>query len=159
RFAFERGVPKFRKAFSAYGLPAGQGDPAVAAQQIRQRPVAVREAILAALDEWVSLAGSPQFGIDEPHQAWLRAVLDASEPEAWVGKGGAAGGGSDRERCQAALEALARSADVQKVPAHALTCLSRRLRPPQAVELLRRAQAQYPDDFWINTELGLKLQE
>src|SRR5262249_6064468 len=28
RFAFERAVPKFRDAFRAYGLPAGQGDPA-----------------------------------------------------------------------------------------------------------------------------------
>ena len=31
------------------------------------------------------------------------------------------------------------------------------LRPPQAVALLRRAQQQYPADFWVNHNLGTLL--
>ena len=42
RFAVERAVPKFQKAFQAYGLPAGEGEPAAVAARIRQRPAAVR---------------------------------------------------------------------------------------------------------------------
>src|SRR5262249_27123462 len=56
RFAWERAVPKFQEAFRAYGLPAGEGEAKVAAEYIRQRPAAVREAIIAALDEWDDLA-------------------------------------------------------------------------------------------------------
>jgi hypothetical protein len=52
RFASERAVPKIREAFRAYGLPAGEGEPAEAAERIRQRPAAVQEVIVAALEEW-----------------------------------------------------------------------------------------------------------
>jgi hypothetical protein len=51
RFAPERAAPKFREAFRAYGLAAEEGEPKAAAERIRQRPAAVREAIFAALDE------------------------------------------------------------------------------------------------------------
>src|SRR5262249_34299803 len=52
RFAFERAVPLFREAFRAYGLPAGEGEPKAVTEQIRQRPAVIREAIVAALDDW-----------------------------------------------------------------------------------------------------------
>jgi serine/threonine-protein kinase len=169
RFAVERAVPRFRKAFAAYGLPAGQGEPRVAALRIRQRPAAVQEAILAALDEWDDLAGKPRLRIDEPHRKWLRAVLEAAEPDdAWTGKVRNARRETDPARRQAALEALAKSVDVEKVPIRALTRLlaaSGRpgggypLRPAQAVELLRRAQRRYPADFWVNEHLGQTLRE
>src|SRR5262249_4347865 len=45
RFAVERAVTKFRDAFRAYGLPPGAAEPGAAAERIRQRPPAVREAI------------------------------------------------------------------------------------------------------------------
>src|SRR5262249_3797487 len=84
RFASERAVPNFREAFRAYRLPAGQGEPKVAAERIRQRPAAVQQSILAALDEWDDLACNKSLKITEPHREWLRAVLEAAEPEdAW----------------------------------------------------------------------------
>jgi serine/threonine-protein kinase len=158
RFALERAVPLFREAFQAYGLPVGEGEPAAAAQRIRQRLPAVREAILSALDEWDDLAGNPRLRIAERHRAWLRAVLEAAEPDdAWGRKVRAARRETDPAKRQAALEALAESADVKKLPARALTRLARLLPLPRAVALLRRAQQQYPTDFWVNHNLGVAL--
>jgi serine/threonine-protein kinase len=81
RFALERAVPRFREAFRAYGLPAGEGEPAAAAARLRQRPRQLREAVSAALDEWLDLAADPQFQISEPHLDWLRALADAGSDE------------------------------------------------------------------------------
>jgi tetratricopeptide (TPR) repeat protein len=156
RFAMERAVPLLRKAFQAYGLPAGKGEPAVAAKRIRQRPAAVRAAIVAALDEWDDLAGNPIFRIEEPHRDWLRAVLEAAEPEdAWGRQVRAARAEKDNAKRRAALEKLATSADIARVPARALTRLAERLAPAPRVVLLRRAQAIYPSDFWVNHHLGM----
>src|SRR5579884_1739503 len=85
RFAYGRAVPKFREAFRAYGLPAGEGEAKAVAERIRQRPAAVREALVAALDEWTDLAGDRKYSIIEPHRKWLEAVLAATEPaEGWI---------------------------------------------------------------------------
>jgi serine/threonine-protein kinase len=168
RFASERAVPKFRAAFRAYGLPAGEGEAKAVAERIRQRPPAVREAILAALDEWDALAGAPKQPITEPHRKWLQAVLAAADPEdAWSRKVRAARAKKDPAQRRKALEKLAASVDVRKVPVRALTQLAnygkpadgRGLRPSQAAKLLRRAQRQYPADFWVNENLGMILQE
>jgi serine/threonine-protein kinase len=154
RFAGERAVPRFREAFQAYGLPAGQGEARAAAERIRQRPAAVQEAILVALDEWDDLAGG-----SEPHRDWLRAVHDAAQPvDAWQRQVRLARREKVPAKRQAALEALAKSADVAKSPARALTQLARLLPPTQSVALLRRAQQQYPADFWVNIYLGEVLQ-
>jgi tetratricopeptide (TPR) repeat protein len=158
RFAVERAVPLFQEAFRAYGLPAGEGKPAAAAGRIRQRPAAVREAIVAALDEWDDLAGNPIYGSTEPHREWLRAVLAAAEPDdAWGRKVRAARREPAAAKRQAALEALLASADFRNLPARSLTRLAVHLRPPQAAAALRRAWQQYPADFWVNLELGVEL--
>jgi serine/threonine-protein kinase len=158
RFASERAVPVFREAFRAYGMSAGEGDPRAVAGRIRQRPAAVREAIVAALDEWDDLAGSASLHIAEPHREWLQAVLGAIEPdEAWSRRVRAARAEKDEAKRRAALEKLAASADVTKIPARSLTGLADRLPPAPRAALLRRAQAQYPADFWVNQGLGLAL--
>jgi serine/threonine-protein kinase len=152
RFAVERAVPRFREAFRDYGLPAGQGEAKDAAARIRGRPAAVREALVAALDEWDDLAGDPG------HRQWLRAVLEAAESsDAWGRKVRAARAEKDEARRRAALEKLASSTNVAKVPAQALTRLARQLAPAAGVALRRRAQAQYPSDFWVNHDLGVAL--
>jgi serine/threonine-protein kinase len=158
RFAVERAVPKFREAFLAYGLSAG-GEAPAAAERIRQRPAAVRQTILVALDEWHYLAGRSEFGIHEPHRDWLRAVIEAAEPgDALRRQVRLARGEADPAKRQAALESLARSADLTQFPPRALTLLALSLPPAQAVDLLRRAQQQHPADFWVNGLLGQMLQ-
>jgi serine/threonine-protein kinase len=158
RFAWERAVSQFREALRAYGLPVGEGDPKAAAQRIRGRPAAVRDAIVAALDEWDELAGEPLSHITEPHRPWLQAVLAAAELDApWIQQMRAARTERDEARRRVALEKLAASMDVARVPARALTRLAWGLEPASGVALLRRAQRQYPADFWVNHELGLVL--
>jgi tetratricopeptide (TPR) repeat protein len=57
-----------------------------------------------------------------------------------------------------ALQAFAASADVRKLPPGTLHLLAIALRdaglPDRAVALLRQAQRQYPQNLWINDELG-----
>jgi serine/threonine-protein kinase len=163
RFADERAVPKFQKAFADYGLPAGQGEPAAVAARIRQRPAAIRDAIVAALDEWDALADEPKLAITEPHRDWLRAVLATAEPaEGWTLQFRSARVEKDENRRKMALEKLTPS-DVGTLPARALTRLARQLVKVEAhasaVRLLRRAHLQYPADFWVNQNLGNLLQK
>jgi serine/threonine-protein kinase len=160
RFARERAVPAFREAFRAYGLPAGEGGPNAAAERIRQRPAAVREAIVAALDEWHVLAGDRTLQITEPHREWLQAVLTAIEPDdAWSRQARAARGEKDTAKRRAVLAKLAASADLANVPAPALIGLAVQLDPVASVEFLRRAQRYHPADFWVNYTLGIALHE
>jgi serine/threonine-protein kinase len=154
-FDFARAVPRFREAFADYGLPAGGGDPKAAAERIRRRSEAVQQAIVAALDEWVDLAGKPKNGIIEPHSEWLQAVLARVEPDdAWGQQIRAARVQADRTKARAALVKLASSADVTKVPARALTRLAEHLELQAKVELLRRAQRHHPADFWVSWDLA-----
>jgi tetratricopeptide (TPR) repeat protein len=160
-FTRERAVPLFREALRSYGLPVGEAEPAAVAERIRQRPAAVREALLAALDDWTDLAVDPRYRVAEPHLDWLRRVVAAAEPEGWGKELRAALAEKDEGRRRAALERLARGADVRKLPARALTRLASRLTDAgagrTAVRLLRRAHRQYPADFWINQLLGQAL--
>jgi superkiller protein 3 len=158
RFAVERAIPQFRKAFRAYGLPVGVGDPAVAAARLRRRPLAVRQAVSAVVEEWLDLATENPDRVREPHRDWLRALA------AEVGGGGipelrAACQERDLNRRRAALERLAEAADARQWPPRALVHLARRLHAAvataTAVQLLRRAWRQHPADFWVNEELGL----
>jgi serine/threonine-protein kinase len=163
RFANERAVPLFREAFAAYGLAAGEGEPAATAARLRQRPEAVRQAAAAALQEWADLVANPKLELVEPHLDWLRAVVTATEPDqGWTRELRAALAEKDLAKCRAALEKLAREADLEKVPVSTLTRLAARLQvlqaPASAVALLRRAQQGYPADFWVNHHLGLALQ-
>jgi serine/threonine-protein kinase len=157
RLAVERGVPLIRESLRAYGLRAGEEDPKAAAAWIRGRPTAVREAIVAALDEWDALASDPRLHITEPHRRWLQAVLAAAEPPAWNQQVGAARAEPDEARRRAALEKLVASADLTRVPARSLIRLAWILEPASSVALLRRAQRQYPADFWVNVHLGMAL--
>jgi serine/threonine protein kinase/tetratricopeptide (TPR) repeat protein len=162
RFAEGRALPLYREALRAYGLAADQLAVAEAAARIRQRPAAVQEALATALDEWISLAENPRLQVGEPHLNWLRAVAAAINPEAWATEYRAALAEKDQARRRAVLGKLAESADLQRLPAHALYRLASRLShlgdEASAVRLLRRAQQRYPGDFWVNLALGSALQ-
>jgi serine/threonine-protein kinase len=160
RFARERAVPLFRAALRAYGMPAGVGEVGAAAARLDARPAAVREAVLVALDEWITLAEDPRLKVEEPHRGWLQAVLATAEPGGWEKDLREAVAEEEPARRRAALEKLA-ALDVQRLPARAVTRLAKRLEAMQgrvaAVDLLRRASRQYPGDFWVNHSLGLAL--
>jgi serine/threonine-protein kinase len=159
RFATERAVPMFREAFRLYGLVAGEVEPVAAAERIRQRPAAVREAIIIALDEWDALVDNAALAINEPHRAWLQAVVQAAEPdESLTQKFRAARKEEDEAKRRTALEKLASADDVAKMPVRGLLRLASRLERVQsesrAEELMRLAQERDPGDFWANHLLG-----
>jgi serine/threonine protein kinase/tetratricopeptide (TPR) repeat protein len=158
RFAEERVAPAFRTAFRAYGLAVGEGEPAAAAARLRQRPPQVRQAVRAALDEWLALAAHPEADIREPHLDWLRALAGAVPDEEGAAEFRAILQEKNLGKRRAALEKLAASAGVLELPPHILLRLAKSLLSVEsltsAVQLLRRAREQHQGDFWLNHELG-----
>jgi tetratricopeptide (TPR) repeat protein len=125
---------------------------------LRERPAAAREAVVAALDEWIVLVEHFRPRIDEPHLDWLRAVQAAAEPGEWGRQVRAAASGPEP---RAALVKLAGTIDVERWPRWALQMLVQRLKAHNAraavVALLRRAQVRHAGVFWINNDLGVLL--
>jgi eukaryotic-like serine/threonine-protein kinase len=162
RFAREHAVPRFRDAFRSYGIPAGERAPDEVAKQLNELDAPVREAILIAVDEWILLAEDSTLKVKEPHLDWLRSLLDEGEPEGWTKEVRKAAVGDANPAVpwgppQGTLKELAENAKVDQIPPHALTRLVVRLMKGEqagnrisALKLLRRAQIQYPNDFWIN---------
>jgi serine/threonine protein kinase/tetratricopeptide (TPR) repeat protein len=161
RFTFERALPLYREGLRAYGLSVGEPPAAEAAAWIQARPAAVREALVAALDEWIVLAEGPRRQVPEPHLDWLRAVVEAADPDGWGKVYRTALAEKDEAQRRAALEQLAGTIDVRQLPAQLLSTLAWRLQKAgagaSAVGLLRRAQEAYPGDFMINQRLGMAL--
>jgi serine/threonine-protein kinase len=163
RYRLERGLPLYRDTLRAYGLPAGEVEAGEAAARIEAAPAAVREALLAALDEWIALAEEPGSQVEEPHLEWLRAVQATADSGGWGKQVREAAAEKDMSKRRKALERLAETADPERLPARALTRLAERLQQNQAetsaLNLLRRAQVQHPADFWVNHMLGNALKQ
>jgi len=128
-----------------------------------KRPPQVREAVAAALEEWIATADHPDSQVREPHLDWLRALLAAWPDRGATLKIVAAGQGKDPGQRLAALEKLAAEADVRQLPPetlrHLAACLRAARSTSKALHLLRRARQQYPADFWLNLYLGASLRE
>jgi serine/threonine protein kinase/Flp pilus assembly protein TadD len=161
RFAPERAIPQYREALRAYGLPVGEGDPAAAAARLRRRPLEVRQAVGAAVGEWLDLAMGRKDQVREPYLDWLLALATAELDVEGIPELRAALQEPDPTRQRAALGRLAEAADVRRSPPRSLTRLAWRLQfaeaTTSAVQLLRRAWRQHPADFWVNEDLGLLL--
>jgi serine/threonine-protein kinase len=134
-------------AKAGFGRP-GDDSVAVAA---RVRDSAVREEIVAALDDWASITPDPA------RRAWLLAVARGADPDPAL----------DRLRQPElwqdgpALTRLVREVPVEELSPQLLTALGRVLGKTggEAAPLLRAAQARYPQDFWLNYELGWALRQ
>jgi tetratricopeptide (TPR) repeat protein len=151
-FALERSLPKYRQTFADYGLRPTATTPAEAAALLRRRP-AVRDTVVAGLDDWLAVARLEKAA----EVGWLERVLAAADPDDWRQRLRAAVGRRD----QKALEDLAREVKVATPPPQALVLLGRALQhhgsPESALLLLRRAQDDYPGDFWVTHDLGRAL--
>ncbi len=107
---------------------------------------AVREVLVAALDDWASCAADPA------RRAWLMAVARQADPEPW----------RDRLRDPAAwhdaatLARLAAEPAAARQPSPLLAALGLRLLDLGAdpEQLLRAAQERQPGDFWVNFALA-----
>jgi tetratricopeptide (TPR) repeat protein len=138
------GERKYAAAFAGAGFDWEGED--VTALAARVQDSAVREEIVAALDDWASLTP------DGAHQERLMAVARAADPDRW----------RDRLRQpllwrdRGALTKLADEAKEAELAPQLATALGRVLRNGggNAVPLLAAAQARFPQDFWISFELA-----
>jgi tetratricopeptide (TPR) repeat protein len=111
----------------------------------------VRDEIVAALDDWAGITEDPA------RREWLLMVARGADPhpirdrlrqpELWM----------DGRQLTRLVEGL----HVEELTPQLLTVLARALRATRgdAVPLLSSAQAHYPNDFWLNFELGEALHE
>jgi tetratricopeptide (TPR) repeat protein len=147
---FERvGEPLYEEAFATAGLGRpGDDSEAVAA---RVRGSAVSAEIVAALDDWASITA------DQARRAWLLAVARAADPH------------PSRDRLRQPelwpdgprLTKLVKHLQADELSPQLAAALGRVLRQNggEAVPLLSTAQARFPQDFWLNFELGWALYE
>jgi serine/threonine-protein kinase len=133
----------FRK--SQLGQPGEDVDTVAA----RVRNSAVKEQLVAALDDWAWITGKRQ------RRAWLLAVARQADPDPWRDRFRDPGLWRDR----AALERLARQARVEQLSPQLVRVLGLvlRSRGADALPLLMAAQRRLPQDFWFNFQLGIEL--
>jgi hypothetical protein len=135
----------YQEAFREYGIAIGEIEPDAAAQRLRGCPQRVRTAIVTALDDWGQLAG--KAGTEQ--QEWLGKLVRAVDADPWRNRLRDALLRTDRK----ALEKLAASADALVQPSATLLLLAEGLLRSgdraSALTLLRRAQRQHPEEFWI----------
>jgi tetratricopeptide (TPR) repeat protein len=126
------------------GLGEVGDDPEAVAARVRA--AAVREQLVAALDDWAWVSQDAGRG------QWVLGVARRVDPDPWRDRFRDPALWEDR----AALERLAWEAQVEALSPQLLTTLGRILkqRGVDAVPLLAAAQARYPNDFWLNFGLG-----
>jgi serine/threonine-protein kinase len=137
---------EYQTAFRKAGLGEVLDPPAPVAAAARTS--AVREALMAALDDWALCT------TDKNRRNWLLEVARQADADA-------AQGWSERIRDPAAWESRAVLSDLaQNVPADRsvslLLALGERLKAlgGDATPLLKRIQKEHPADFWANLVLG-----
>jgi tetratricopeptide (TPR) repeat protein len=141
---FQGSEREYAAAFEQAGLAREGEEPGEVGARVRVS--AVRTEIVAALDDWAGLTQ------DNTRRAWLMAVARVADPD------------PDRNRLRQPelwqdREALLREAQrplTTPLSSHLAVALFRTLekRSVDVVPLLRAAQAQQPDDFWLNFVLG-----
>jgi tetratricopeptide (TPR) repeat protein len=137
--------------YAAVFREAGLGQPGDKLKAVvdRIRDSAIRDQLVAALDNWALIVGRG------PRRAWLLAVARQADPDPWRDRFRQPTVWQDR----AALERLARKAKVVELSPHILGTLGMVMSShgADAVPLLRTAQACHPDDFWLTFWSGIAL--
>jgi eukaryotic-like serine/threonine-protein kinase len=151
-FDSARNDPAYAQAFREYGIDVTALDAEEAAERIRARTIPVE--LAAALDDWAMVS---RIGNRDNERRHLIAVARLADPDPWRHRLRDAAQQGDRK----ALEELAASDQTDRMSAQTLYLLVQALPRAGAIEqqltLLRKAQQRHPDDFWINTSLGVCL--
>lgn len=150
RFDRAGAEPLYFEALAQSGLGWPNDESGVVATRVRRSPV--RTEIIAALHDWASVTS------DHTRQKWILAIAAEADPdtrddrlhrpELWQG-------GPE-------LPKLTQELRIEELSPQLLTALCRvmgRTEPASALPLLRAAQAKFPDDFWLNFELGSVLDQ
>jgi serine/threonine-protein kinase len=145
---------RYRQAFKDFGLDVDALDPEQVAQRIGDSTI--KRQLVAALDDWLlANAGANRAG----GGARLRAVLRRADTDRWRDQLRAAG----QRRDLTMLNDLALDPALLAQPPATVLLLGRALAAegevPQAVAVLRSAQRRYPNNFWLNHNLGHYLKD
>jgi tetratricopeptide (TPR) repeat protein len=154
QFDMRAASPLYAAAFRRYGIDVEALSPEEAARRVRESRV--REALLAALDNWGYWSEAKE---DRPGREKLWAVADGADDNHWRRTLREAARSKDAAR----LQWLATDPRSLEQPRPALALLGQTLQHlglvNQAVDFLRRAQERHPDDFWLNHQTGYTLME
>jgi eukaryotic-like serine/threonine-protein kinase len=151
----------YTRAFRDAGLDLDALGPESAAAKIRARPPGVAMALAAALDDW---ANQRRKARPKDSEGWHRliAAARAADPDKIRDQLRETWSQPDAKVRREPLLELARQADPRTWPPASLTLLGDALAEVKehevAVGLLRRAQAHYPGDVWLNYNLGCELE-
>jgi tetratricopeptide (TPR) repeat protein len=151
RYTYRDAYQEMRGALAQWGL-SPEVPPAKATALVRERPRAIQNRLVAILD--FCLAAAPADPKKERH--WFQDVLATADPDSWRQQVRQAA----TQANVALLAKLVDQEDVARQPPFFLVELASDplLRNhPTRVRLLRQAQQQYPDDFWINFHLAAAL--
>ncbi|MFO0840975.1 MAG: tetratricopeptide repeat protein [Gemmataceae bacterium] len=150
RFDTHGAGPRYAAAFREYGLDLDALPPTAAVPQLRE--VAIREELLAALDDWI-WSEEPS----DPRLSKLRAVADGADDNAWRRDLRAAAGRRDGLH----LAKLAKDPRALEQAPAVLALFGEALqvagRPEEAADWLRQAQRRHGGDFWLNDHLAFVL--
>jgi serine/threonine-protein kinase len=134
--------------YAAAFREAGLGPEREAAAQVAAlvRDSAVKEQLVAALDDWAYVTDDPG------RRAWLLAVARQADPDPRRSRFRDPKVWQDRQ----ALAQLVRVTPVDQLSAPLLTTLAAVAgrQGVDALPLLKAAQERYPQDFWLNLHLG-----
>jgi serine/threonine-protein kinase len=140
---------EYAAVFRGAGLgEAGENPGAVAA---RVRASGVAGPLVAALDDWASVAGEPEV------RSWLLEVGRRADPDPWGDRFRDPGAWRDRGKLRALADEALRDggAKLGELSPQLLAALASLLGGgADALPLLRAAQRRYPDDFWLSLQLA-----
>jgi serine/threonine-protein kinase len=142
----------YERAFTEFGLDVLAGKAADAVDCIKGRQIAVE--LAAFLDHW-ALVRREARGADDPGWRKLLDVARQADPD----EGRARFREALSRRDTKGLMRLAQAGGLDGFSATSLAAHYGKGAPPQVVALLRRAQRQRPDDFWVNLTLASALRD
>lgn len=152
-FDTSRQYQAYARCFENYGIDVASLDPPDAAALVRRSRI--HDALFEALIDW-SFAKEPDLysGSESREKLLEIAEYAATATPKWHRL-------FIQARKQRNPESLLAYVDLTQMPASALTHIAEGLvargQRDAGVALLREAQRDHPDDFWINTTLGLTL--
>jgi tetratricopeptide (TPR) repeat protein len=149
RFDNRTAARDYAAAFKEAGLGVVGDDEEEVAKRVRASGVSGQ--LVAALDDWASVAAEPEA------LAWLLGVARRADPDPWRDRLRDPAVRRDRQALRALADDALRGggAKLNELSPQLLGSLGALLGGgPEAVPLLRAAQRRYPSDFWLNVELA-----
>jgi serine/threonine-protein kinase len=143
-YDFGQGTRRYAAAFAALGIPVAELNESEAAARVARR--AIREQLVAALDDWASWAA------DAEEARRLTRIAEAAEPEPGGPRGVARRALRDRDPDE--LRRAAADAPDSRLMERLAGAMWRAGRPEEAMGLLETAWRSRPADFWVNHALA-----